>query len=793
VPSPTAIPVPISGRLEAETFFQMATFFQVATDFQIATQMIEHTANERDWLSRIFRSPCPKDYPGKKWEPADTHGPWRYTIPAPGFVRAPSLEIRRSWSLALHGRIIKQEIGGGSFQHYAMISLRKDIPFVPPHPGIRPSEVNEFVHPDYVFNDGSVGPFDLTRYPQEYDHRRPWGGFHRPPRGIKDPFRKLESHNPTEFFRWDGYQENNGRGGRWDMEKLDELLQQRQSVEAWLKYILAMTNDPDGIRLAAEFGPALPYFDALARTDIQGWSSWAQGRDAVGRTCRYVSELYAIGFWLEEVRRQASETTQAAPSMDALGVWVGSIASDEAWEFLSRSPLPLYALFSLSPDNPLASEALPGSLHGDEYFRTNAFLARFAGIPSAYEPNFYSGCNRPSWSERPPQPQRLPGSFPKDFKVLAPRGRVLTFCALQWDLPFLSYPFLDPCIKRFPGNGSTPQEMDVRRRIQKIHKCSTHPIRPSSVVAGSQMPVHPMALHLPRRPSSLGNQKRIFIERDELGYRWPVPVGRASFKTVTNTYRHLHDLGNGDWLASDHPWPKLVDVHAPALPPAGNPYEAVENNPFDDDQNDDDERIANGQIKYVSKAPSDEDLDKEQMRRDRSMRAPVMDGQIGSSALALQDMAKEPTYSIYAYIAACGLRVAAAAEPGPSMPSPAANTTRPTRTRTRPHDSDALATRPRRNSRSRSPPRRGQGSTVPAIRRSPRQLPIPVCDSGHNGSLNDRPMAQLPVVDCSMPPSSALDPDASISIAGDAPSDIVMHDVTAEIDVSAALFPANLC
>jgi hypothetical protein len=151
-------------------------------------------------LSHLFRPAIPLDHPSASWDPGDPHTPWRMISPCVGLATTPPIPaISMMFASEYTGRLIRFQIGGPQREEraFAMVSLRPSVRRVPPHPGIRPPELEEFCHPFFILSDGTHGPYQASRYPQEFDPHRPWIPFHLFPKHEHDF--NMEFLNPRSF------------------------------------------------------------------------------------------------------------------------------------------------------------------------------------------------------------------------------------------------------------------------------------------------------------------------------------------------------------------------------------------------------------------------------------------------------------------------------------------------------------------------------------------------------------------------------------------------------------------
>jgi hypothetical protein len=562
-------------------------------------------------ISRAFRPAVPVDYPSASWDPGDPHTLWKSISPCPGLAAPPPFPAFEMLlgQQEFAGRLIHFVTGWPQRenQSFAMISLRPMIHRIPPHPGMRPSELDEFGHPYYVLSDGTWGPYQASRYPQEFDHRRPWQPFHLfPDRRGRCP---MEFLNPTEFFDFRGVCDDLS-GGFWKSSLLRTLLLYREDQERKFLAALRAIGDPMGDALKEHFGGALPFVDNLTEAAIATWRTWPDGRDAVGHTLRYVGELGAIVRWLAEVKRQRSGGDPTVISTDLMGAWVGNIERTEDWEFLHSSPLPLYGLFRLLPDHPLHAMTTAGTLDNDEFYRTDALLSHLGGIPTSYSPNYPYGFQQRPINASFPVTSGRTSFLPHDVRVTPPRDHQLFDTPIAWMQPFTSYLFLDPRIRRnsWLATTVTPHDKTISKRMRKIARCGRRPMLPPLVKerTDQRAPFHPIVSFLrSRRPGDF--KQRHFVEGHERGFFWATPATNADKKRYRqwDTFKYEHDLGNNDALFSDYPWPLINNI------------EPTVNQDEDDEFDEMMPRLVPGTNKrvYVSGPPSERMLEKAQPYR----------------------------------------------------------------------------------------------------------------------------------------------------------------------------------
>lgn len=457
-----------------------------------------------------------------------------------------------------------------------MMSLRPDVLRLPPHPGVRPRELDEFNHPWYVTADGSLGPYDPLRYPQDFRPETPWTGFHL----YSYEFDQLLFRSAVDFFYWDTVSIKDMSGGHWNIPLISELLQRRSAAEAELTGELQHFKDPQGSMLYRHYGPSLPFYDEVELDDCRSWVRWDDGRDAIGRTLRYIGELDAIRFWLLEIRRQFHswdrEDRQARPNPMYAGIWVGGVNSDEVWRFLRNSPLSIYGLFPLDKLHPLRQEAVKGSLDNDEHFRFDRFLRALVehakGTHLIYPPDhpmYDHGYNPRPVNRRPSLiGDRVHIHLNKDLEFFPPKDRITNHTHMpSFDprLPYNTYLYMEQAIVR---NAPTLRqaEKEAYNHLKRYLTLTARPFRPQppeSNGATREMPYHPAIHVIPKRTREMGNRLRVFEEENDEGYWYVKELSESYRKKYRGHIRfpEEHKITEYDKLVSYSPWPLVGDIH----------------------------------------------------------------------------------------------------------------------------------------------------------------------------------------------------------------------------------------
>jgi hypothetical protein len=123
----------------------------------------------------------------------------------------------------------------------------------------------------------------------------------------------------------------------------------------------------------------LPWYDELGYDDVRKWVTWQEGRDAVGRMCRYIAELEAFSAWLGATRSIGKNHPSRDPPCETdferfMGTWATTISSKSQWMELYRSFVPIYIISELPASSPLiTNDLIFWELDGGERYRDNQF------------------------------------------------------------------------------------------------------------------------------------------------------------------------------------------------------------------------------------------------------------------------------------------------------------------------------------------------------------------------------------------------------------------------------------
>jgi len=263
----------------------------------------------------------------------------------------------------------------------------------------------------------------------------------------------VETYNATEFFQFPQFNSYPILDGYWILSRLELLLRHRGTLE---KELIKRVSPEMAKTLTTQFGDTLPFFDPLEMSDCRRWRTFVDGRDALGRTLRYVAEIKAICRWLDELKRQyptvppGSSPPPAAQVLplrsNLIGVWTGTISTQRDWKFLQLSGLPLYSLFKLDSDHPLCQYLGLGWLDNDEQYRLDPVDVKVD--PTGRSPmKYYPKETRANGVYPVANPMPLPDPWRqlRDRSEFAdPGGRIRCDSSVDPLLPFTSYIYLDP-------------------------------------------------------------------------------------------------------------------------------------------------------------------------------------------------------------------------------------------------------------------------------------------------------------------------------------------------------------
>ncbi|KAG8819981.1 hypothetical protein FRC19_009330 [Serendipita sp. 401] len=443
---------------------------------------------------------------------------------------------------------------------YLLSSFGKKGNLVPPCPGPVPDAFKQQEPP--LFIDGLLGPYDPRIYPQEWDPTRPWLGFHTIAKMSLTGHRLIEHWNPIDFFDVKYMRDRTFLGGSWNPTKIRLLLQRRKDAEHVLWSCGLLRSSANLSALKEEFGPSLPFIDNFELAHTTSWRSWMDGRDIIGNTLRYVSEVLALSRWLVEVRQQKLSNESATPQPTKyMGVWSGSINNDENWNFVLKSPLPVYSVLLVPPEHPLHSHALStadgASFDADECRRVDSFTG---SLPFGWVPkDHFNGLRHfpgsihytvpPQTRWNPVLPLSYQGVLSPNDVITLPPGTLRTSSSLTW----MSYIFRERSIYRSSYS-------DVSQHISEAEEDQSRHWEAMVLTMERYLPsvdevLHPATYFIQQRDSA-DQRTRYFVEHYKNIFFWVSPVKDEQMEdTSYNWPGYFHRIGPNDILLSDWPWP----------------------------------------------------------------------------------------------------------------------------------------------------------------------------------------------------------------------------------------------
>lgn len=323
--------------------------------------------------------------------------------------------------------------------------------YCPPYPGVLPRGMDDPHDPITCFSDGSLGKFDPRFYPQVFDEKRPWLPFHKGPHSLVEPdlwqwFGGLPHYLPANcFFHW-YCRGDPTKGGRWNYCLLGHLFRARRLSEGAVDIQLQVWERHHGIPIDMT-SYTLPAHDTLTYEQTEKWSTYQEGRDAIGRTCRYTAELQAMSMWLHHFRAFVRDDPKPLNSTPLYyqGTWTSSQFSKQDWKILNRAQVAVYILAMV----PYVYSISPGTFDGGEHLRVNALEGQHGVKNIVQTPPAY---------KFPPssRPLKTIHQFPESLSTpLPPRNSsVPPPDPTDWVQPWTSRPNIAP--KSMPQHSGTP-------------------------------------------------------------------------------------------------------------------------------------------------------------------------------------------------------------------------------------------------------------------------------------------------------------------------------------------------
>jgi hypothetical protein len=261
---------------------------------------------------------------------------------------------------------------------YAIFCANLIDSYPPPYPGGLPDGFHQYCHPRIAFSDGSKGRWDPRRFPQLFDPKRPWLGFHSAPASstdVQQP-RPIFYGDVFEFWHWNDPAEPL-KGGWWDRPLLRSLFDVKAQTETSVQ--LTIRDFSTKVDLTCY---SLPWRDDLTLKVALEWVSLQEGRDTLGHTLAYLAEIEAFTKWLRQAAELANSKDlinlnadhECPPgNRDLVGVWAPTIQTAEEWEFLAHCRVPIYMILEVPEGHSLYGQATPGALDNDERYRINSY------------------------------------------------------------------------------------------------------------------------------------------------------------------------------------------------------------------------------------------------------------------------------------------------------------------------------------------------------------------------------------------------------------------------------------
>jgi hypothetical protein len=267
------------------------------------------------------------------------------------------------------GRVVKH----GTSSICALFPASSSTAYCPPYPGLPPCGLDNPHDPVTCFTDGTLGKFDPRFYPQVFDSKRPWLPFHLGPGSVNDC--PLAYSPACSFFHWFSPSEP-AKGGRWKREDIGSLLQSRGRAEVNLEMQLDAYKRANPLDPLDTTAWTLPVHDMLTYEQTERWTTYQEGRDAIGRTARYTAEVRAICRWLHHFRAIARdhlppEATVTWP-LTFQGTWTSPQLDRRNWDIMNRAYVPIYILAELPVTHPLTLLPL-STFDAGEHLRVNPF------------------------------------------------------------------------------------------------------------------------------------------------------------------------------------------------------------------------------------------------------------------------------------------------------------------------------------------------------------------------------------------------------------------------------------
>jgi hypothetical protein len=232
---------------------------------------------------------------------------------------------------------------------------------LPPHPGNPPSQLNTMTVGGYGFMDGSLGRFDIRRYPQVFRTDSPWRGFVISPNSDNT---KSRPEYDCPLLHWCA------REQKWDWPWIQLLYRRRFKVVEGLSTF--MRNNSGVSEYLKSSNYTFPPFDEAEQEDFIEEVVFSETIQLIGHTQRWIAEADAILQWLARLRPW-EHPLPAAIRFDVYdgfqGCWLPSDISPDDEALLAASAIPIFVALRVREVEPLELENEGLDFSNGEYSR----------------------------------------------------------------------------------------------------------------------------------------------------------------------------------------------------------------------------------------------------------------------------------------------------------------------------------------------------------------------------------------------------------------------------------------
>jgi hypothetical protein len=206
---------------------------------------------------------------------------------------------------------------------------------LPPHPGNPPSQLNTITIGGYSFMDGSLGRFDIRRYPQVFRTDSPWRGF------VVNPNSDSATGRPEyecPLLYWCAPEKT------WDWSWIRTLYARRFNVVMSLATFIR-NNNPGITEYLKSNNYTFPPFDESEQEDFLEEVDLAETVQRIGYSQRWIAEADAILQWLARLRpweHRLPAAIRSDVSDDFQGCWLPSDISPDDEALLAASVIPIF-------------------------------------------------------------------------------------------------------------------------------------------------------------------------------------------------------------------------------------------------------------------------------------------------------------------------------------------------------------------------------------------------------------------------------------------------------------------